>query len=69
MTSAELASVLNLKETYLRKHFPYIVSTYKRMNVEIYKNGRGKNAEYGYKGYGMTDVAWKVEEVPFYNDK
>ena len=63
MTSIELASILGIKETYLKSHWQDIVKSNARAGIELYKKGRGAAAEYGIKGWGMKEVCWNYEEA------
>ena len=47
MSSDELADVLQLKESYIRSHWPRIVESYEKQNIKLYKLGRGATANYG----------------------
>ena len=44
MSSDELADVLQLKESYIRSHWPRIVESYEKQNIKLYKLGRGAAA-------------------------
>ena len=46
MSSDELADVLQLKESYIRSHWPRIVESYEKQNIKLYKLGRGAAANY-----------------------
>lgn len=63
MTSIELANVLHIKESYLRSHWQDIIKSNARAGVELYKRGRGANAEYGIKGWDMKEICWKIEDM------
>lgn len=63
MTSHEIASVLQIKETYLRSHWQDIIKSNAKAGIELYKKGRGQSAEYGIKAWGMKEVCWDYEEI------
>lgn len=63
MSSQELADYLGIKESYLRSHWRDIVKSNARMGVELYKRGRGADAEYGVKGWGMREVCWDFDDL------
>ena len=63
MTSAELANVLGIKETYLKSHWQDIIKSNAKAGIELYKKGRGAAADYGIRGWGMTAVCWNYEDV------
>ena len=61
MSSQELADYLQIKESYLRSHWRDIVKSNAKVGVELYKRGRGQQAEYGVKGWGMEEVCWDFD--------
>ena len=63
MTISELGEVLNLKESYIRTHWPRIVKSYKKQNIELHKVGRGENARYGIKMPYDEDVVFDVDAL------
>ena len=63
MTSVELASILGIKETYLKSHWQDIIKSNARAGIELYKKGRGASADYGIRGWGMKEVCWNYEEA------
>jgi hypothetical protein len=61
MSSQELADYLQIKESYLRSHWRDIVKSNAKVGVELYKRGRGPQAEYGVKGWGIEEVCWDFD--------
>lgn len=63
MTSEELGDVLQLKESYIRSHWPRIVNTYEKQNIKLYKMGRGANASYGVQMPWDSEICWDVDAL------
>lgn len=66
MTRGELADVLGLKESYLQAHWQKAVKAQKNRGVELYKIGRGEDANYGVKLPWEYEVAWSVDELEMF---
>ena len=63
MTSEELGDVLQLKESYIRTHWPRIVRTYEKQDIKLYKRGRGQNEDYGVKFPWDISPVWDTDEL------
>lgn len=62
MTSGELASILFIKESYVRSHWTRIVDSYAKQNIKLYKIGRGASANYGIQMPWDTSIVWDTDE-------
>ena len=63
MSSDELADVLQLKESYIRSHWPRIVESYEKQNIKLYKLGRGAAANYGVQMPWDNEIVWSVDAL------
>ena len=63
MSSGELADVLQLKESYIRSHWPRIVESYEKQNIKLYKLGRGAAANYGVQMAWDNEIVWDVDAL------
>ena len=63
MSSDELAEVLQLKESYIRSHWPRIVESYEKQNIKLYKLGRGAAANYGVQMPWDNEIVWDVDAL------
>ena len=63
MTREELAEELMLSPSYLLNHWPKVVRVRAAVGIELYKIGRGDNAQYGIKSYGDEEIRWEKKEL------
>lgn len=63
MTSEELALVLSIKESYLKKHWRQIIELNARKGIRLIKIGRGDDAVYGVFFPWFKDIIWNVDEL------
>lgn len=66
MTSDELSFILELKESYIRAHWPSIVKTYEKQKIYLCKVGRGEAAQYGIKRPGDDDYIWDCDAIEMF---
>lgn len=62
MTSAQLAQVLEVKETYLLSHYRKIKESKEKIGIHLYKRGRGKTADFGYQDWKTDTICWRYED-------
>ena len=63
MSSDELADILQLKESYIRSHWPRIVESYEKQNIKLYKLGRGAAANYGVQMPWDNEIVFDVDAL------
>ena len=69
MSSDELADVLQLKESYIRSHWPRIVESYEKQNITLYKLGRGAAANHRVQMPWDTEIVWDVDALALMGQK
>lgn len=65
MKRGELASILDVTDSYLKNHWQKALTAKKKQGIELYKVGRGEDAVYGIKYPWESEIIWDTDCIEY----